>query len=449
MNIKTNQKLSIKKSGQHSKYKIGKEAKFIDKLKAEIADKIREFIKKNKDILYDFYYPKTGNDSKAFKNDNVIVLKVTNKKSIKALFNFLKKYFECSLSGNDFKVINQKYKFYIKFSSGKGFFFEDEGTLSAPSTKEQELGTIFALKYYIKNKTFAESKLINSEIGFTFDNNWQNNFINHVTAINSFIKLDNSYEIELDSAANKIGDKIFKLLKKLGFKESKDNWNPADIWIYKTSKKSFIMTSLAKAESVNEFNQLIKKYFNAKILLGVSLKKMIKLKNAVIIDSASNNDFKLKFAKSSMSLLNTYYDIKTTGFPKDFLIRARAKAKTISKETDIRIYFEGKKSNSTEFLGAIPKTKFSSLLPKSDTAPKIVNYEILKKLINDVKIKKYMTIKDIDKLDFSNELNIKYLYVLIRYLKYIYSMPDDFITDLGLAGYKMNKFSSIHLKVGG
>jgi len=443
------QKLNESSGAAFPKYKIGLEPKFKSKEKQEIANKIRAFIKIHPDLIRDFHYPANGKDSTSFKGNTLMKVKCTNQSSLLKLYHYLATFFSCEISGKNLKISNPNYIFAVNFSSGRGFYFNDEKTQSTPSTATQETGTIIALKYFAKHRDFIKPVILNELAKFNFDAKWQKSFVYQVNAINDFISITSSMGIDLDSDSKSIGHIIFKKFKKLGFNGAKDNWNPADIWIYNQSYKQNILTKLDKAKNLVEFNIIMKELFKDRILIGVSLKKALKPTIAKTIDNTQINSFGIKFDKSTMSLKNTYFDIQTKGFPKNFMIRARAKAKSITKESDIKIYFEGKLKNSTEFLGAIPKSKFSSLLPNSDKPPKEVDYQMMKQLIGEVQAQGYMKITDLDSLDFTDELKIKYMYVLVRYLKYIYSIDEQYLTELAMAGFKMNNYSSIHIKVGG
>ena len=85
---------------------------------------------------------------------------------------------------------------------------------------------------------------------------------------------------------------MFSILKKRhSFKESNDNWNPADIWIVNTSKESQILTELDSTNSVIDFNVKMKEYFENRWLVGVSLKKVSGKVTPKLIDASKIKPF--------------------------------------------------------------------------------------------------------------------------------------------------------------
>ena len=199
--------------------------------------------------------------------------------------------------------------------------------------------------------------------------------------------------------------------------------------------------------SVTDFNVMMKSFFEKQWLIGVSLKKVGKKTTAKLIDVSSAKPFKLDFASTQYNIENTYWDIQTKGFPERFMIRARAKAKSITTLKDLKIYFEGKLKNSTEFLGAIPTNMIKS--PGSDTVAFDVTEDIIKDMNKKVESHGFMKVKNVTSLSSMDEMKKIYVYVMLRYADSIYSAGKDNLQKLGRAGFKLNDFSSIHYKVGG
>lgn len=433
--------------GSSPKYKVGEQPKFKDRDKEKVSKRLADFIKMNPDYIQDIHFSAGGMQVKTFNNTNQTEVKITDKKVLHKLAKYMS-VFDVEVNGDNVKVTNGKGKLLFKFSSGRGFYFKSEEGSSTPSTEQQETGTIKFLEYYQYNNKHPTKAQISDMVGFVFDDNWYNSFINHTNAITNVIKLKKNHKIELDSDSSSIGQVIFGMLKKNhNFKEKNDNWNPADIWVYDSSSRSKILTELDSAGSVSEFNLTMKKFFESNELLGISLKKAVRPVRAKKIDTSKVKPFDLKFAETTYDITNKHWDIKTSGYPKGFMIRGRAKAAAITKVGDIKIYFEGKIENSKEFLGAIAST-----LVKSSGSDK-VNFDVT---VNDVKemAKKVesagpMKFKNMNKLEEIEDINLIYIYVMMRYALNIYKEGKDNLKKLAMSGYKLNDYSCIHYKVGG
>jgi hypothetical protein len=70
-------------------------------------------------------------------------------------------------------------------------------------------------------------------------------------------------------------DWISKLVKDMGIKQ-KDTWNPADIWLVnnESSVRKEIVDALGKVKIVTELNAIMRRLYNERRLVGVSLKKI-------------------------------------------------------------------------------------------------------------------------------------------------------------------------------
>lgn len=433
--------------GTAKKFKVGNEPSFRNKDKAEISKRLRDFVKMYPDYQREIHYPADGQRTKGYADDNQMEVKITSDTLIRDLEKYMS-IFSVQRTGKDLKVVNKSGVFLFKFSSGRGFFYASEGKQTTPTIAQQETGTIKTLEYMIMNKKEPSHNEVNDMVGFVFDDGWYSNFIHSSKAILEFVLLSPKYAIHLDSDSKSIGSHIFSMLKrKFSFKVAKDNWNPSDIWIFDSSKKSFIITELDTTQSIVDFNAKLKQLFDQKILLGVSLKKVTRKTTAKIVDTSKVKPFKLEFAPCSYNINNTYWDIETSGYPDRFMIRARAKAKSISNKNDIKIYFEGKLKNSSEFLGSIPTNLIK--WPGSDTTTFDVTKDMVVDLINKVTRISPMNIVGQDKLDNMDEMKLLYTYVMLRYAESIYEKGLDNLKTLAMAGFKMNDYSSIHLKVGG
>ena len=436
--------------GAYAKFKVGKEPKFKNKNKQTIANRLREFVKLNKNDIDEIHYPASGVSAiKGYSNNNQFEVWVTSKDVLARIIRYMDIF---DVVGDNLAVRVKKGNatFLFSFSSGRGFFFNSEGKQTIPTTPQQETGTIKFLEYYQVNGTYPTLNQINEIVKFTFNDVWYKSFENQADAIIREVNLTSQHAIELDSDKKSIGYSIYGMLKtKFAFKEDKDNWNPADIWIYQSSKKSKILTSLDGAESVNDFNSVIKDLFEDGSLYGISLKKASGNKAKVkIIDTSNAQPFELLFGASEFNLKNKHYDFMTSGYPENFMMRVRGRAKTITKKKDLKIYFEGKIKNSKEFLGAVDKLLVTKLIG-SDSLNFDPSIDDVNELINEVEQHGHMTILNKEFVENADELRLAYIYLMLRYANNIYKGGESILKKLALAGYKLNDFSSIHLKIGG
>jgi len=434
-------KLRVEKFKLSSMKNIGKKT---------IILRLMNFVKSNPEYSDEIHLPAPTGKAAAYNKDSMTVIAVTDKSILAHIKRSMNIFDIASQKGDDEYVVSSTNGSKVKFrlSSGRGFYFDGEKEQSSPTTAQQETGTIKFLEHFIYNGRYPSKKEVSEIVGFNFDDKWYSSFVNQADAITKFIHLKSSMRIDLDSSSSSIGKKAYSLLKRNhGFKESDDNWNPADIWIVDTGKESKILAELDAAPSVLDFNVKMKEFFDDKTLIGVSLKKMLHSAQAKVIDISKAKPFDLSFKESIYNVSNTYWDIETSGYPERFMIRARAKAKTITKKSDIRIFFEGKLKNSSEFLGAIP-TRFIKT-SGSDSVSFDIDYDHVVSMANEVEKLGFMKVKNLEALKSSDEMKLTYVYVMLRYAQKIYSAGKNNLQNLGRAGFKLNKFSSVHLKVGG
>ena len=418
------------------------------KEKHQIAMALRALARSSKSIVPKVHYPASGPQAAAYDSTQQMIIFVTDRNIIKKIEDYFVPRFDTKREGSSVLVSNGRGKFKFEYSSGRGFFFTDEAQQRKPTIEQQEMGTIAFLEYYQATGSYPTQDEVSAIVGFKFGPGWFKSFNNHANAILKAINLKRSHKIELDSDPSSIGAKIFMLLKKNHqFKEAPDNWNPADIWIYEKSKKSTIMRELDRAESVNDFNACIKKFFESGDLYGVSLKKALSPTRAQIVDSSTAKPFNLSFAPTVYDVDLTYYDIKSRGHPGKFMIRTRAKSKAITKMADIKIFFEGKLENSSVFLGAIPAKMIKER--GSDQVSFSVTPQDVKDLAKKVIKAGPMIIRNLRRLADYDEFKLTYIYVMLRYALKIYEGGKAYLKQLGMAGFKLNDFSSIHYKVGG
>ena len=116
----------------------------------------------------------------------------------------------------------------------------------------------------------------------------------------------------------------------------KDSWNPADIWLIRSSKLSAYKKQLDESVVVQECNAILIKAFTKKDIVGVSLKKNNgqKLNYDLVNLKTSSTDDKVEFKKFKLNI--TY-----NGPSKTFM----SVTSKLEVEYQNKSYFMGIKSN--------------------------------------------------------------------------------------------------------
>jgi len=367
------------------------------------------------------YYPDSYNFSKGLTKKLLIkISKDADLSKLKAPFNTLKGLKSSSGKTIDFKQ-KSKIEFYITGGkNGSGKLPIKGETARTPKTDQQENGTIFSLNYYAKNKKIPTLEEINKEIGYDFDPGYYLSFCEQVKSLIGTKYITKKSRIFLDSAS--VGDHnlIFKKLKTLGYKDKKDNWNPADIWVFNVSK-AIVYKELDEAASVNEYNDIMKRLFEENKLIGMSLKKISGKGNADIVDPSKRElvDFTFKGIDYKPGQANFMINSK-----EGFIIRAGFKAGAG------RVYYEGRMAKSKVQLGAISKMYISEYIKTS------IKEDILEL---EAKWKKSSMSDDIR--------NTRLISESVRIIKKIIKKDKNFLNNTYYAAMKQMETSSIYLKV--
>jgi hypothetical protein len=368
-----------------------------------------------------FYYPDSYNFSNGLvKKLQIKISKDFNITKIKAPFDVLK-----SLKTSTGKTIdfNQKSKIEFYMTGGRNgsgkLPIKGEVTRS-PKTEQQESGTIFCIEYYLKNKKMPSLEKINKKIGFEFDSDYYLSFREQVKACEDSKMINNKSKIFLDSASKGDHSELFKNLKKLGYNDKKDNWNPADIWVFNV-RKTEIYNELKIASSVNEYNDIIKRLFEEKKLIGISLKKISKKGKFEIVDPTKRET--IQFTLKNIDYKNGQANFMINS-KENFIIRAGFKAGAG------KIYYEGKMQGTKVQLGAISKIYISEYI-KNVVKEDIIEFE------KDWK-KSKLPIEE-----KNNELIKKSIDVIVDVMK----KDKDFLKNMYYSAMKQMDTSSIYLKI--
>ena len=334
---------------------------------------------------------------------------------------------------------------------GTGALLRHGVKASIPTNDEQESATIYYITSKIKHKN-PTLKEINKAIGFEFDEVWLHSFEEQYKAINGFFggKLD-GYKIYLDSNKSLPHNIIIETAKRLGMNDSKDNWNPSDIWIMKISK-SQIKKETENMVSLAQFNSWLEEKFDSREIVGVSLKK-IKYKssaNVAVINNRELPKVNLHVSRVLFDPQQTNFILETTGSVQGFNIRVGYKSSSDSPS----IYLEGRMKGSNVQLGAVSAKIVQSVFKESGIdiieAKTKLNPIKCDKMLNE--LKQWLPVVYKGKLKSFNELEglAQYRAMYLTYFLNAFMKVKDINETLETFYYsslKQNKFSSIHLKV--
>ena len=353
---------------------------------------------------------------------------------------------------------------------------------NTPTNNQQEDGFILNLKA----GKMLEQSVISNKIGFQFGKDWYGSFTKSFAGFTSKIisKSDLSkYEFYRDSDPKKL-DMLNDITDPDILPSSKDNWNPADVWAVKISKKGDLEKKIDalyterknnKNVSIERINKFIENQLKDKNLIGISLKQVLGssakvdkiTKDAKYINSVKFLGFKKKM---DYDVLKTYFDIHVKmscikNDSLDYLFRFRPRAASDAKTNN----GEGRLSGSGPADGAIDKKNvLSVLLPnadditsekygKSKTINEALNflvasnkkkYEGLQKWVNKGSYK-FLKISNLDKKADDKDIRRGLLNLNYAYLIDTYKDQKELYKKFYLAAKKVNEFSSIHYKISG
>lgn len=280
---------------------------------------------------------------------------------------------------NDFKSmvdIDEYKKLYpgisLKFGDGS------KPSSAAPSTKQQELVTLKIFEELLssstkKYKKFEQMIGVLSKIypAITQEKTWYRSFELQFNEIEKTTKLPNN-NFDVYNRDGGFMDYITKLVNSKFQIAKKDSWNPADIWLLKSSESRKYEKLLDDAVSVQECNAILRNAYKKKHIVGVSLKKNDgkKLNYEIVNLQSKAKDHEVKLVKFN---LNIPFDKKKKEFT------------SVTSNVDVKyqnsVYSMGVKSNqagignityefvgkgAAAFLGKVPKDMLKLELAKDN-----------------------------------------------------------------------------------
>jgi hypothetical protein len=345
-----------------------------------------------------------------------------------------------------------------------------------PSTAQQEDAVRYILEVGSNGMPSKES--INKAAGFEFGKDWHDSFEKTYAAVITVITKASmaQYNFYRDSNPKKIAF-LNQMTDEKYLPDSKDNWNPADVWAVKKSAEGKLTMDVGKiyaklkegTAGIEDLNGFVQKTFDSKDLIGISLKKVAGPKAKIIkVQVDSNMGKNIKFSGASSKFVynveNSYFDalLKFKVYKDDVLYRFRFRPRAASGQ--LKTYGEGQPQDAKVWDGAISSDLINKLFPKiqgwtkfceSELKPMDTVYNTLigqtkdKDFANYIKKGSYslVTVNGINDKQ-ADPQKIRRACVLLYYIWHLETTNQvTSFPQMYMAAKKMNAFSSVHYKV--
>lgn len=412
--------------------------------------------------------------------DTIIFKVITNKD-----FNIIQQIYNTIAHLVTDTVIKQGQQISFKFCNTKIVLYSSGGRLqnvydehgmnlkaTAPKTFQQESALVFALNSH----HYPTQEEINNAVKFTFDAKWHSSFNKSYNLIINKLGLG-SYQYYRDSDKNK-PNFLTKMSSSKYLPDSKDNWNPSDIWAIRNSSMDIISSRIKNVLSkfdnqqatIYDLNLELEKLFEEGLLIGISIKKIEygngSIKTVKITPEYTESvNFKSLISNSKFNYnpslsyidLNCVFDVLGDDIKYLFRIAPRASS------GDLNLYMQGavypQKGN---WDGSVSKILLNNKTENKITGFKqeieLNNYGTsLEYALNSIKDSNFVSwvknnkstfvsISDLDKN--VNEYETKRALCLLHFVYELEKLDiHSAFKSLFLSSTKMNDFSSIHYKV--
>jgi len=379
--------------------------------------------------------------------------------------------------GNEYDISlgNLNWRFYRSGGRLQNVFDEkgNAKTASKPKTEQQEDG----VRYLLESAKLQSKMNINKAVGFNFGQDWHNSFEKTFKGISDNIMQPTTmkqYNFYRDSNPRKP-----KFLNQLTdariLPDSKDNWNPSDIWaVKKTSENKLIsevnnlFNIVLKTKDIEKLNSFIFQKFQSKDIIGISLKQVTTPKATVKkiqTDAKFMNSLKYDgiLKKFEFNASNSYFDIlfKMKVFKETVNYRFRFRPRGASGQ--VKTFGEGQPVEQKTFDGAVSSdvvvSEFRDVRTFENNVLKVktknnvlttlktsnLNEDFVDFVIDD----KFKFVKISELEDKLSDYEIKRAIVLLYYIYNFETASNKqrVFKRFYLAAKKMNEFSSIHYKV--
>lgn len=372
------------------------------------------------------------------------------------------------------------------YKSGGGYknVIDQEGNAlssKTPTTAQQEDGTRFCMEYIATNGKMPTKDLINKTVKFDFDKTWHESFEKTINAVLTVIPKSSmkNYDFYRDSNAKK-PNFLNQITDPKVLPDSKDNWNPSDIWAVKKTSVSKLGTTvdalykklISKSAGIDDLNKFVEDKFISKEIIGISLKKVAGPKATIskIETDAKyikNINYSKPWKKFEYKVSNSYFDIlpQFKVFKDDVNYRFRFRPR--GKSNELNTYGEGQPETAKVWDGAISRdmlnTEFPGMITVTDDMKKAAkiagtvavqvkamgNQKFYEKFAAYVAKDQWKFVKVSGMTEVMSEYEVKRAVVLLYYIYALEtaSNPAAIYKRMYLAAKKMNAFSSVHYKV--
>lgn len=350
-------------------------------------------------------------------------------------------------------------------------------TSKTPSTNQQEDGVRFILEQISKTGKFPTKEAINKDCKFEFGKDWHDSFVKTTNAVLTKIPTPKmkQYDFYRDSNDKKL-DLLNKITDSKILPDSKDNWNPSDIWaVKKTAVPKLQKTvndlhaAIKKGEKgIEDLNKFVETTFKAEDIIGISLKKVDGAKatiSKIEVDAKYMNNLSYHGVtkKFEFNCANSYFDflIDMKSFKDTINYRFRFRPRGASGE--LNTYGEGQPQTAKVWDGAISRDLLNSEFPQlagitaeaksrlkvmSTVSQTILSQTYDKQFAAFVKANKFKFVNVTGIADKLGEYEVKRAVVLLYYIYKLETCDQKKIfKQMYLAAKKMNAFSSVHYKV--
>ena len=413
--------------------------KFIQKSKSSIQKDDHDFV--YFDDKYDYKNPKKR-----------IIIKVTDRATLAQMNAVaLKMGHTSEVNKNGFIIQPLNAQLYLSGGvRGTGALPRHGVKALIPTTSEQEVGSVYYISQKIKGKSPTLKQIIDA-VGFEFSPDWLHNFEEHWRGIDMLFggRITSKHKVYLDSNKALPHQLVLDTAKRVGLKDSKDNWNPSDVWISSLSK-SEIASDMKEMKSLPQLNAWLDQKFESHEFVGVSLKKIPKSKKSTV-KVINNRDLpvvNLHVSRVLFDPMQTNFILETTGGVSGFNIRVGYK----SSSESLLIFLEGRMKGANVQLGAV-----SAKIVKEEFAKSGINVKdskldpvkmdiVLKKLTTWHPVINKGNLESFSELEGFTQKRAMYLTNFLdafRRTKDIQKLLETFY----YSAIKQNKFSSIHAKI--
>lgn len=377
-----------------------------------------------------------------------------------------------------FVIGNQKFRLY-KSGGRLTNIIDNDGNMlgnKTPSTAQQEDAVRFILE--VGSKGMPTKEAINKAAGFEFGKDWHDSFEKTYAGVLTIMPKASlaQYNFYRDSNPKKIAF-LNQITDEKYLPDSKDNWNPADVWAVKKSSEGKLGTEVSKLyiklkegkAGIEDLNGFVQKAFDSKELIGISLKKVAGPKATVIkVQVGSDMAKKISYvgtsSKFTYNVDSSYFDalLKFKAYGSDVLYRFRFRPRAASGQ--LKTYGEGQPQDAKVWDGAISSDLINRLFPKIQSWIKYCESEmktmdnVYNTLVGQTKDKDFAKFIQANKYSLVtvNGINdkqpdsykIRRAGVLLYYIWHLEKITDKkHFVEMYMAAKKMNAFSSVHYKV--